>query len=71
MAFWVRRKLSLAPNDPLYLGLTDADIETEYWAHRYYEDPKLALATRDDNFDADEIEQEVLSGDWEVLRDDK
>lgn len=28
---------------------------TDYWAHRYYEDPKLMDEVEDEGFDADEI----------------
>lgn len=28
---------------------------TEYWAYRYFEDPKLADEVEDEGFDADEI----------------
>lgn len=28
---------------------------TDYWAHRYFEDPKLADEVEDEGFDADEI----------------
>lgn len=51
------------------MALTDEDIEIEYWAHRHAEDPKLAEAMRDDDFDPDAIQAEVESGVWETLRD--
>lgn len=39
MAFWFRRKYNLPPTDPRFLSMTLEDIETEIWAHNYYDKP--------------------------------
>lgn len=66
--FWFRRRYNLPPNDPRFLSLTDEEIAADYWAHQYYDDPKMADADHDDDFDIDAIEAEINSGMWERLR---
>jgi hypothetical protein len=56
--FWFRRKYNLPPNDPRFLALTPEDIEAEYWAHRYYDNP-TSESYDDPDFDPDEIEAEL------------
>lgn len=42
-------------------------METDYWAHRYYEDPKLKEEIEDEEFDLQEVLQSMEDGDWEVV----
>lgn len=54
ISFWFRRKYNLPPNDPRFLDLTLEQIETEYWAWHYFEQPP-GEEFDDDEFDEDEI----------------
>ena len=72
--FWFRRKYNLPPGHPLLLRLTLQEIETEYWAHHYYDNPS-AESAEDDDWDADELLRAIedgsldLDGEWEdVIR---
>lgn len=42
-------------NDPRFLNTTEQERVTEYWAYRYFEDPKLADEVEDENFSEDDI----------------
>lgn len=53
--FWYRRKYGLTINDPRFLHTTEQERMTDYWAHRYVEDPKLMDEIEDENFDEDDI----------------
>ncbi|SDH27408.1 hypothetical protein [Nitrosomonas sp. Nm132] len=66
MQFWFRRKYQLTPNDPKFLDLTIEDIETDYWAHYYYEN-STADEVEDEDFDLDDILQKMENDDWEEL----
>ena len=72
-SFWYRRKYNLSPADPVFLDLTPEDIETEYWAHHYYEAGDKE-EFEDDDFDIDayvsEIEAESSDDDWETVIDE-
>lgn len=63
---WFRRRFNLPPNDTRYLALTDEEIETEYWAHRYADNP-VTDAAEDDDFDLDEILAQAGDDDWEEV----
>ena len=79
--FWYRRKYSLTVNDPRFLNTTEQERMTDYWAHRYFDDPKLMDEIEDEGFDIDEImaeweadtkdaatkEQLEDPNDWEAL----
>jgi hypothetical protein len=69
MAFWFRRQYSLAPTDPRFLDATIEDIETDYWAHHYAQNP-TSEEVEDDDFDADEFVRDALKNpdDWEEIR---
>lgn len=65
--FWLRRKYNLLPTDPRFLALTKVEIETEYWAH-YYADNPGKEHDEDPDFDADAIEAAMEDDDaWEEL----
>jgi hypothetical protein len=66
LQFWFRRKYQLTPNDPKFLDLTIEDIETDYWAHYYYENA-TADEVEDEDFDLDDILQKMENDDWEEL----
>jgi hypothetical protein len=73
IAFWFRRKYNLAPTDPRYLDATLEQMETEYWAHHYYENPAKE-ESEDDDFsleaelrDADAIAASSDPNDWEDI----
>jgi hypothetical protein len=53
--FWYRRKYGLTINDPRFLNTTEQERMTDYWAHRYVEDPKLMNEVEDEDFDEDDI----------------
>lgn len=64
--FWFRRKYGLTPNDPRFLALTLDEIETDYWAHHYAENPS-DNSFEDDDFDVDAIVDAMESDDWETV----
>lgn len=67
MEFWFRRKFNLAPTDPRFLDATLEQIETEFWAHTYFEKPP-GEEVEDEDFDLEaemkKIEEE--DDDWEA-----
>lgn len=54
ISFWFRRKYNLPPNDPRFLDLTLEQIEAEYWAWHYFEQPP-GEEFDDEDFDEEEI----------------
>lgn len=69
MAFWFRRQYNLAPTDPRFLEATIEDIETDYWAHFYAQNPQ-GEEVEDDDFDADEYVRNAAQNpdDWEEIK---
>jgi hypothetical protein len=70
--FWYRRQYNLAPTDLRYLDATVEQIETDYWAHYYADNPAKEEAEDDDfNLEAElaDADQVALSdpNDWEVI----
>ena len=57
--FWFRRKYNLAPTDDRFLDATIEQIETDYWAHHYIENPAKE-ESEDDDFD---LEAELADAD--------
>ena len=56
----------MPPNDPRYLALTAEEIEADYWAWHYFNNPKS------DSFESDEWDSnallEAMDGDeWEKI----
>jgi hypothetical protein len=73
--FDFRRRYNLPPNDPRFLELTFEDILTDWWAHRYTDDPKLAEEVVDEDFDPDDVARQIGAevelppyDDWEELK---
>ena len=64
LEFWFRRKYNLTPTDPRYLSLTTEDIESEYWAHYYYEN-SAEKEVEDEDFDLDAEISRMNDDDWE------
>lgn len=58
MTFWFRHKYRLAPTDPRFLDMTMQQIETEYWAYHYLENP-ASEEVEDDEFDQDAYVAEI------------
>lgn len=69
MTFWFRRKYNLAPTDQRFLDATIEDIETDYWAHYYAENPQSEEA-EDNDFDPDEYVRNAVNNpdDWEDIK---
>lgn len=67
--FWFRRKYNLAPRDPRFLDLTPEDIESDYWAHYYYENAGKS-EVEDDDFDLDAEIARMNDNDWEDVTGD-
>lgn len=67
LEFWFRRKFNLAPTDPRFLAATIEQIETEFWAHKYFDKPP-GEELEDDEFDKDAImrSMEENPDDWEA-----
>lgn len=68
-AFWFRRKYGLTPNDPLFLGLTPREIEAEYWAHHFFENPATE-SDEDSDFDTEALVAAMERDDWETVIDE-
>lgn len=68
LEFWYRRKFNLAPTDPRFLDATTEQIEAEYWAHHYFENPNKQEAV-DDDFNLAAVLQgmEDSPDDWEPV----
>lgn len=78
LEFAFRRRYNLPPTDPRFLNATREEIETDFWAHRYFENPPTEEVV-DDDFDqeaierqwAKEAEQDGLPDDFETVIDTK
>lgn len=66
MEFWFRRQFNLPPTDPRFLSATLDDIETEYWAHYYRENPP-GKEVEDDDFDLEAEIAAMNEDDWEEV----
>lgn len=76
LVFWFRQHYRLPPNHPSLDELTLEDIEAEFWAHRYYENP-TADEVVDEDFDLEAVMREAEAGggteaggggdDWQEL----
>ena len=70
--FWFRRKYNLTANDPRFLHTTELERVTDYWTHRYFDDPRLMDMVEDEDFDIDAIMAEWADGDVaDVVTDDQ
>ena len=67
LGFWFRRKYNLTPNDPRFLDMTVRDIEIEFWAHHYHENPAKD-EVEDEDFDLEAI-RAAGDDEWEDLVD--
>jgi hypothetical protein len=68
--FWFRRQYNLPPNDPRYLAITPEEIEEDYWAHHYFENPTTESG-EDEDFDTESILAAMENEDaWEELIND-
>ena len=67
MEFWYRKKYNLTVNDPRFLDSTIEDIETDYWAHYYYDRPNVTEEIEDDDFDVDAEIAAMSDDDWEEV----
>lgn len=67
LEFWFRRRYNLAPTDPRFLDVTIEQIETDFWAHTYFDKPP-GDELEDEDFDVDEIMKQMAEdddpGDW-------
>lgn len=43
------------------------DMLAEYWAHRFYDDPKAGEEVEDDGFDLQQVLKSMEDGDWEEV----
>ncbi|WP_161548784.1 hypothetical protein [Pseudomonas sp. Q1] len=59
ISFWFRRKYLLSPIDPRFLDLTLEQMEAEYWAYHYFEQPP------GEEFDDDEFDEESILAEIE------
>lgn len=64
MEFAYRRRYSMPATDPRYLDSSLEDIVLDYWAHRFWDEPKLREEVHNPDFeeDVDEIERLIASG---------
>lgn len=77
--FWFRQHYRLPPNDPRFLELTPLEILTEFYAHKYWENPKAQETVEDEDFnledelariEAEEAENDAVVdqvNDWEDM----
>lgn len=59
----------------MFLDATVDEMLTDFWAHRFFEDPKAASAIEDEDFDADDVARQIGyvepsadPDDWEDVR---
>jgi hypothetical protein len=72
MAYWFRQHYKLSPRDPLFLALTPEQVETEYWAHQFFNKPPGVEEFENEDFDKDAVLAAVESDeDWEDLINDR
>ena len=65
---WFRQKYNLPPTDPRFLNATDEEIEADFWAHYYQENPNInPEAEQDFNDIAQSIEDGSFFDDIEEL----
>ncbi len=57
----------MLPTDPRFLDLTPEEIETEFWAHHYFDNPSKDEVV-DDDFDLEALTQ-AAGDEWEDLVD--
>lgn len=69
-AFWFRRRYNLPPLDPRFLAMTPEDVEAEYWAYYYLDNPP-GDEYEDESFDADLASLMDDPAQWESLIDDR
>lgn len=48
------------------MGLTIEQIATDYWAHKYFENPN-AVEYEDDDFDLETVLKDMENSDWEEV----
>lgn len=69
LSFWFRQKYNLPPNDPRFLDLTLQDLETEYWAVHYFNEPEgKSEEFEDDDFD---MEAEIAAIEARALEKER
>lgn len=71
--FWFRRKYNLTPHDPRFLEATAEEMLTDYWAHRFADDPKELDEFEDYDFDEESVAEQIgykppPVDDWEELK---
>ena len=64
--YWFRDRYKMPPNDPRYLALTGEEIEADYWAWHYFNNPK-ADSFESDEWDSDALLEAMASDDWEQV----
>ncbi len=58
----------MPPTDPRFLNATPEEMETDYWAHYYTENPNaLNVVSDDPDFDMEAIASKIEAGDWEDI----
>lgn len=65
-AFWFRQKYSLPPNDPRYLSMLPEEIEADYWAHHFSENPATD-SSEDESYNTDDLVDAMNNGEWESV----
>lgn len=66
LEFWYRRKYGLTARDARFLDVTAEEMLTDWWAHRYYDDPKLKDQVEDDEMTPEMIDRLANDEDaWE------
>ena len=54
--FWFRQKYNLPPKDSRFLAMTEAEIQTEFWACQFYKEIKKGRTPTVDFFDTDFVD---------------
>lgn len=56
--------------DPRYLDVTEEEMMADYYAHLYFDDPKAAEEDEDDDFNVDDVANQINANDpedWETV----
>ena len=57
----------MPPNDPRFLSITQDEIEAEFWAHHYVNNPPAEAIPEDEEEYERRVKHMLESDDWEEV----
>ena len=61
--FWYRQKYKLTKSDPRFLDATLEEMNADYWAHYYFDNPKAKDEIEDEDFNLEDELQKIEDED--------